>query len=308
MRVSDLTRLVRLSAASALLAILLPGAAAGQAPAASQAPSPPIPQASVPITPEVRPEGTWTVTGYDLTGGGLVAPLRGSRLTVSFLPAGRLEGETPCGTYLGGYTLDGETLRLGIIGMGSERCGARREDEAFAFTQALSLASRWAPTDDGLGLLDEAGQLRLALILDAATSIVGDWQVRALARGRDGLRPLAEGTSLSISFEDAGDVGGSTGCRELSGRYETQTDVLIIAPLAVVGLPCDGPEARQERRFLALLDRVTTWQRDGELLRFRDDSSEVLLEAEAARAAGPEGTPAPSLPAADVSPSATLVP
>jgi heat shock protein HslJ len=252
----------------------------------------------------VIPEGTSTVHGYDLVGEGLVAPLRGSHLTVSFLPAGRLEGETACGTYLGGYVVEDDSLSLGIVGMGGEPCRGRREDESFAFTQALSLASRWATTADGLGILDEEGHLRVALIRDDATSIIGDWRVRGLSGGRVRLRPLPTRSAMSIWFDAAGQVGGSTGCRELTGRYEAQANVIVIAPVTVVGLPCVGPVARRERRFLAALDRVTTWQRDGNVLSLLDHSGEVVLEADARAVASPSPSQTPAAQTA----FATLVP
>ena len=98
---------------------------------------------------DVRPEGTWVATAYDTWGDGPVAPLRGSTLTVSLLRAGRLEGETGCGTYLGGYPVDGQAIRLGIISPGSGRCRQRLEDEAFGFTQALAAVTGWAAGAEG---------------------------------------------------------------------------------------------------------------------------------------------------------------
>ena len=287
------------TAPAGTLAQALPEESAAPAPASSR-PAPSSPSAA-PTAAEVLPEGTWTVRGYDLVGEGLVAPLRGSRLTVSFLPAGRLEGETACGTYLGGYVVDGDSLSLGIVGMGSESCRGRREDESFAFTQALSLASRWATTADGLGLHDEAGHLRVALIRDDATSYVGDWQVRGLSGGRVRLRPVPTGSAMSISFDAAGQVAGGTGCRELTGRHEAQASVLVIAPITVVGLPCAGPVARRERRFLEALDRVTTWQREGDVLTLHDASGDELIVADP-MPTGPGASPAPTSPAPAASP------
>jgi heat shock protein HslJ len=304
--------------AASLLALLLGAAPAGtlaQAlPEESAAPTPGSSRAPVsgpsaaPTAPEAVPEGTWTVSGYDLLGEGLVAPRRGSHLTVSFLPAGRLEGETACGTYLGGYVVDGDSLHLGVIGVGNQPCRGRREDEALTFTQALSLASRWAATDDGLGILDEAGQLRVALIRDEATSIDGDWQVRGLAGGGGGLRRLPAGSTMAISFDATGQVGGSTGCRELTGRHEVQANVLVIAPITLVGPPCSGPPARRERRFLAALDRVTTWQREGDVLTLLDASGRARVEAQGIPSSSPAASPAPSLTTSTASPSAALPP
>src|SRR6187431_2330037 len=102
-------RPLRASVVAAAAACLLAGAVAAQSPSpepsggtGSGIGSPAVvaspPPTAVPFA--VGPEGTWSVSGFDAAGDGLVEALDGSRLTVSFLPAGRLEGVTPCGTYL----------------------------------------------------------------------------------------------------------------------------------------------------------------------------------------------------------------
>ncbi len=57
-------------------------------------------------SPAAEPDplaGGWDVLSFDAWGDGLVAPRAGTTLTTVFLPAGRLEGETGCGAYFGGY-------------------------------------------------------------------------------------------------------------------------------------------------------------------------------------------------------------
>jgi heat shock protein HslJ len=142
----------RLRATMVLLAVclLLVPAAAARAQDASPGPAAVAPTtapsagpAGSPTSSEARPEGTWMATAYDTYGEGLVEPLRDSTLTVSLLPAGRLEGQTGCGTYIGGYTADGESIRLGVISKGSDPCRGRREDEAFL------LLRRWRRSPAG---------------------------------------------------------------------------------------------------------------------------------------------------------------
>lgn len=92
--------------AAVALALLTSGPGLAQEdPDAAASPS------AVPASPalvEARPEGTWAVTAFDAWSEGLAEPLRGSTLTVSLPPAGRLEGETACGTCVGGCAVDGE--------------------------------------------------------------------------------------------------------------------------------------------------------------------------------------------------------
>ncbi len=74
------------------------------------------------LAPEASPtlaaeslEGAWDVLSFDAWGEGLVEPRVGTTLTAVFLPDGRLEGETGCGTYFGGYTLENGRLGMGVI-------------------------------------------------------------------------------------------------------------------------------------------------------------------------------------------------
>jgi heat shock protein HslJ len=229
----------------------------------------------------MRPEGSWVVTGFDAFGEGLRAPRRDSTLTVSILPAGRLEGETPCGTYVGGYTIDGDRLRMGVLSPGIEPCGRREADEAFELTQALALVTTWAPGPDGLALIDDAGLVRVSLVSAdaAAAALAGDWRVRTLARRPGDLRPPIEGTELTISFGADGRATGTTGCRDFEADTSIEADRVVIAPIALVGLPCEGDLRRQEARFVGHLDDTVEWQRDGEALVLIGAAGDVLVDA-----------------------------
>jgi heat shock protein HslJ len=287
-----------------LVAIVLPpaGSATAQSPVPELTSGPEsaaMPSAAPPVA--VRPEGTWVVTGFDAFGEGLREPRAGSTLTVSLLPAGRLEGETACGTYVGGYTVEGEHIRLAVLSRGVGPCGRRAQDEAFDLTQALGLATNWAPSATGLELRDDSGVVRVRLVAPgaAAADLVGEWSVEAMAARSGELVAPIEGTTVSISFSSEGQATGSTGCRTLEAHYSLEADRLVIAPISAVGLPCEGDLRRQDRRLLDLLDEVVEWRRDGERLALVSGPGDVLLEASAVLpSATPAESPALSPPAA----------
>jgi heat shock protein HslJ len=225
---------------------------------------------------------------------------------VSLLPAGRLEGETACGTYVGGYTVDGARIRLGVVSRGVEPCGRRAEDEAFDLTQALGLATTWTASATGLDLLDDGGSVRVALVPPgaAAAGLTGDWLVRRLSgRGGDLVAPL-EGMAVSVAFGPDGRATGSTGCRTFEAGYSVEADRVVIAPIAAVGLPCEGDLRGQDRRVLGLLEEVVEWRRDGERLILAGGSGNVLLEATvSASPVAPSPAPSAAPSASSVAPS-----
>jgi heat shock protein HslJ len=294
-----------LIAALACLALVGPAAAQEASPPSSLAPvwsaAPDASQvtgseaspATVPV--DLRLEGAWSVTALDGSGEGLVDALAGSPLTLWLLPDGRLEGETACGTYLGGYALDGSAINVGVMASGAGSCGARRREETSRLVQALSAVTSWQPGTGGLLLLDAEGRVRVTLAALADASPVGDWLVRRQA-GRDGrLVELPAGQELAMALDAAGMVAGSTGCRAFSGGYRVETVRILIAPITLVGLPCEGRDERsrrrQERRLLDLFDQVVAWRRSGTRLELLDAQGAVLLGLEARTAVAPSPAP-----------------
>jgi heat shock protein HslJ len=244
------------------------------------------------------PVGTWTVQGYDPSGDGLVGPLPGSRLTVTLLGDGRLEGETACDTYIGGYTFDDEALQIGIAARGPARCGRRRAEEASGLIAALTAARWWRAAAGDLELVDEASRVRVVLVTLEPGTLAGDWVVRRHQGGGGGLRPTPDDATPTLMFSDDQLVSGSTGCRAFSGSYSTEGDRLLIAPLDIVGLPCEGRAGRREEQFLGALYAVVTWQRDGDTLTLLDAAGDPLVEAEllTPSSASPPTSPGPSAP------------
>ncbi|MEA2025998.1 MAG: META domain-containing protein [Chloroflexota bacterium] len=243
-------------------------------PASSSAPSP-APSAT-PV--EARPEGDWDVSVFDPWGGGLVEPRPDTTLTVSFLPEGRLEGETGCGTYFGGYLLDGEHIDMRVISKGPDPCGIKRTEEAVAFSMALDAVASWRPTPTGLELLDEGGAVRVVLEGALHAGIAGDWVAERYTRANGKPAEPLPDSPITIVFGEDGSVSGSTGCRLFEGLYTSERDQVLVVPIETIGLPCEGGERGQERRLLRILDEVVLWERSEASLVLSDGSGMPLLE------------------------------
>ena len=208
---------------------------------------------------EVRPEGSFGVLAFDAWGQGLAEPRPATTLTSVFLPEGRLEGETGCGTYYGAYGVDGDGINLRVISKGTDPCGTKDTEEAVAYSIALESVVSWRPAGSGLELLDESGSVRLILGEAIEPDLSGSWLVQRYAKPNGTLVEPLPGTPADIDFDSDGGVAGSTGCRFFEGSYETQGDRIVIAPIDTVGLPCEGEERRQERRLLRSLDAAVIW-------------------------------------------------
>jgi heat shock protein HslJ len=227
---------------------------------------------------EVRPEGAFDVRAFDAWAEGLVESRPNTTMTVELLEGGRLEGQTGCGTYFGSYTLDGDDIALGVVSKGPDPCGAKRTEEAVAFSVALAAVSSWVPTSTGLELLDEQGLVRVVLDRPDLAGLTGEWIIKRVARSRGGLAAPPEGSIVVITFDEDGAVGGNTGCRLFGGVYSLEADRATIGPIETLGLPCDGDLRRHERRLLKALDNAILWQREGGSLLLTDGTGGPLME------------------------------
>lgn len=275
-----LTLLRRLVSISLLLALLVvpAGTAAQDEFAGSQAPA---------LGPELVPEGVWQVRAYDPWGEGLAEPLPGSTLELALLSDGRLEGDTACGRFSGGYFLEGERLNMGIVSRPLEPCGPRQDDETFAFSAAIDAVVAWRAAADGSGLelLDAGERVRLVLQRTADGDATGDWLVTTYVRPNGKPATPSPEYPMRLAISADGRVFGSTGCRFFEGEHRGEGDAIFIGPIELIGQPCEGPLRRSERQLLAAMEQVTRWQREGETLVLIDAFESPVIELQPA----PEG-------------------
>ena len=241
-------------------------------------PAPPTATASPAAAASVdTPDGSWVVTAFDWWGEGLVEPRRNTNFTLSMLEYGALEGETGCGRYIGGYSLDGERLGMRILSKGFDECGARKTEEAVAFSVALETVRSWQPSESGIELIDEDGVARVTLERSSQGDLLGEWIVTHYAKANGTLVEPHPERLMALTLTAAGTAHGSTGCRFFEGKYLRDAERLTIGPIKPIGLRCEGPGRKPGRRLLNLFGEVVRWGRDGDVLTFVDAFDEPLL-------------------------------
>lgn len=224
------------------------------------------------------PDGAWVVVAYDAWEQGLAEPLPDSRLTLTLLADGQLEGETACGRFAGGWWRDGDELSMGVAPTGNLGCGEKKAAEAIGFSTALAASTRWQATDAGIELLDSTGATRVLLETLSLGDPTGDWNVSRYRRPNGKLVEPVPGSPMSLTLVDDGTIEGSSGCRLLLGEYRSQGAGITLGPLEVEGMPCEGDEARAERQLMRALGDVVYWEQDGDELTFLDGFDEPLVE------------------------------
>jgi heat shock protein HslJ len=283
-----------------VLAALVPGRLAAQAPVPTVMPSPSAPQATgTPSSPDVLPEGTWQVVALDPWSEGLVEP--DSQLTVSLLEGGRLEGATGCGRYQGGYAVDGEQMGLGIVSPPLGACARKAAADAAGLTAAFDAVTGWRAADGTLELVDADGGVRLRLARPAQVDPLGRWVVRRYARVNGTMTRPSPDRPMEIDFAADGSVTGTTGCRMFEGSYTRDGDRLTVGPIELLGPACQGAAEGPERRLLRLMGQVVGWRRTSDVLTLTDAFDQPIVELRTV-APAPVGTAAPADTAATTAP------
>ena len=119
-----------------------------------------------------------------------------------------------------------------------------------------------------------------------------DWQLRQYLGASGEMAQVLPETTVDARFSHVR-IEGSAGCNRFFGAYSSGPDNrLTLAPgIGSTRMACAPAISRQEQRYLALLPRVTAWQRHGDSLRLLDDTRQPILEYTAAKPASLEDTP-----------------
>ena len=90
--------------------------------------------------------------------------------------------------------------------------------------------------------------------------------------------PPVAGANVGIAFKD-GNVGGSGGCNQYGGKYQTSGEKIQFGEIVSTEMACaDNSLNDQEQRFLTLLQQSASYQMAAGTLTLRDSAGAVLLE------------------------------
>ncbi len=111
---------------------------------------------------------SWKVLGFNPGARDRVNIINGSTVTVNFDVDGKLTGKAGCNSYFTSYTIDGETISIGLVGATRMACGAPEGimDQEVRFFEALGQVSNYELVGDELSLLSSDGAYLLSLIRD----------------------------------------------------------------------------------------------------------------------------------------------
>lgn len=189
------------------------------------------------------------------------APIGETALTLEFDAENGVSGFSGCNSYGGTYEASLGRILFGDLFSTLMAC----VDEALmqqemAFLQALQNAVAYSLAEDRLTLTTSEGQ---TLVFARVWSLADTrWQLESL----DDAAPAGE-APLTLEFDAAGRVSGSSGCNRFSASYALEGDALRFGPIASTKMAClDEALMQQEMAYLAALEAVTHYEQSTESL------------------------------------------
>jgi len=216
---------------------------------------------------------SWQLTAFASTTGALMkATTSPSAGTLVFAAGGKVSGSTGCNSFNGTYKQKGTALTIEVGPMTMMACSGA------AATQETDVLANLALVDT----FTNAAQLRLkmgestVLTYKAdATGLTGSsWVASGINNGKGGVVSDANISKVTAKFNADGGVSGSGGCNTYTASFTTTgSNGLKIGPAISTMMACEPTSIMTtEQQYFAALEKVATYQRDGNRLTLRDAS------------------------------------
>lgn len=213
------------------------------------------------------------------------APIEGTTITAGFAD-GEVSGNSGCNSYFGSYTLEGDAITFGMLGMTEMACmepeGVMAQESAYLET--LRSVTEVRLTGDELEMMDASGTVVLRFggpegsDTPVDTSLEGTpWTLESFIEGET-VSSLIAGTTITLQLE-AGRMTGSAGCNNYGGSYTLEGGELTVNELVWTEMACMDPEGvmEQEQRYLSILNNATRLELEGGQLTLRTPDGRGLV-------------------------------
>ncbi len=222
--------------------------------------------------------GEWELVEFSRDGSVQPEPA-GGRATLTAAD-GELGGTSFCNSYSGTYRLDGDALTVSGLGGTELGCETELMDAEAAYLDALAAVDRADTADGYLVLAGPDVELRYRPLPEVpASDLAGTrWVLETLLEGE--VASSTTGRPAVLELADGGALTGSTGCREVTGRWSLDGDVVRVTGFAPGPGTCPPDVVAQDAQVTAVLgeafqvavagDSLTVTGRDGAGLVYRD--------------------------------------
>ena len=218
--------------------------------------------------------GDWILTAG--TADGLPIPIvDGSRITLT-IEGNSVGGQSACNQYFGELTAVDGIVRVGGLGGTEMACADPVMASEAAYLKALGAVSGARMDGASLVLLGPSVELRYDPLEPPPTAELIDttWILDSLVQGDAVASTIGEPATLRLNAD--GSLEGSTGCRELTGRYVVKADEIVFIEYSADG-ECAGGPADQDTHVVDVLGAGFRAAVDGQQLTLTGNGGRGLI-------------------------------
>ena len=226
--------------------------------------------------PEVT--GAWELVEFSRDGEVVPEPV-GGRATLT-VTDDALSGTSFCNSYSGSYRLDGDDFAVSGLSSTEMGCAPELMDAEAVYLEALAAVEQAGNAEGYLVLSGGDAELRYRPLPEVpASDLTGTgWVLETLLDGE--VASSTTGGRAELELSDDGTFTATTGCRELTGSWSLDGDVVRVTGVAPADETCDPDAAEQDEQVVAVLsgdfqvavteDSLTVTGADGLGLVYRD--------------------------------------
>ncbi len=258
------------------------------------------------VSPSFPTGVNWRLFSYTDGKGGMTNVIGEQPVTALFRADGTVTGSSGCNQYTAGYTTSGSSITLtpGISTMMA--CAPAVMGQESLYFSLMAATTTYSVNGDTMLFFDSSGKAILAykrpldtpVTLSTQAPVVGSWDLLTYYNGNNAMVSVLSGSNITAAFTPDGKINGSSGCNGYSAFYSLNGQTLGISQVKSTKMACDPEIMQQENQYLALMQKVNTYEMNGDQMVLYTVLGQKILQYKKGQAgmitAPPKSTPSTS--------------
>ena len=215
--------------------------------------------------PERDLSGTWELTSGTSTQGEIRIDAN-YRITLLF-EEGSVSGTSACNYYGGNIAIDGDSFAVDGLGGTAMGCEPDVMQTEARYLDALMAADTMEQSSDALTLTGSDVELIFERQPPVPTAELEDtvWNLDGLIEGRGPGGVVSSAEPATLQLRSDGSLVGTTGCRDLTGKWQARGDEIATPELAAEG-SCPARLQAQDGHVVEVIGDAFMVEIEGETL------------------------------------------
>jgi len=219
--------------------------------------------------------GDWVLVSATVDGVTLV--LNDQYRVTMTIDGSEISGRAACNGYGGAVSIEDGAFSLNEVFLTAMGCEPEVMEIESIFIQGLSNVTSATRSGDTAVLTGDGVDYTFEIVPPVPTAdlIATTWVLDAIIRGDTASSTISTADPATLSFDPDGTFTGSTGCREISGRYVVTGDTVQFTSFGAIG-ECGSDVVSQDGQVISVLESGFTVEINGNRLTVVAPGGEAL--------------------------------